>query len=1039
LTSAREEEQVKVREEEEKNWQQAMSGELSGPRKAALGAAEGVSEVIKAVEGEGGLDDLAMEDDKEEFLYTAFYKILSGLRRQEDSWVFEDPVTESIAPGYHEQISMPMDYSTVESRLEKRHYSTREEFETDVKLIFNNCIEYNGVESEYSELANQMLIEFQKLCKVHLDGGGVKAEPEMKTKGSRSSRSPSVCKTPELTSESSSEEASDEDSDESYSEGTGKPKKKASGTGGGLKPLLLTPKLSQQLPHSAAHLPPRPPHPYYHHQMMMQYRMRFDGAPPPHMAPPHPEMMFRPPAYGRPPPPYSQHPHMPRPPPDHHFPSYPPNYPPHFLPSPYHHLHGFRQGFPPHMLSPQQRPHLSPTAAHGRPGSVPPGPNSIPHSSTSTPPNVSDPGSIPHSSHPGSIPESNSGLQEGGRPGKVVGDEEGREEKQPEKGKKKVEDEQGREEKKEGDEAKDGDKNRAERNVEGTHTSDGRETVAENGPIMVQSGPPPPPPHGPHQMSKQQQAAYRYMYQQHMMRAAGGGASHTHPDFYQRYPHGYDPHYFPRQPYPSPPPPPPQPPRPPTSLPSHHPDPYYAWHHQQQAMYGREGRPQDDMQRHQQQQMYWMEMERRRQYYMYMQQRAKAAQMGRSQKPVATSNKQESNELTVKEGGVESSNKSKEEEEEKMEQKASTKREGAKDENRASAHEESETDGGEKERACSTPDTKTPVTIEDKTVPAPSQDENTLAPSKDKVTGPPEDKKTPGAEDREAGVGEERNTPRSAKDGRKTLAAEDDDKPGAGASEREKTTEAHPLLKEPSREMMFRHAYRPPPFPPHPHNGHPALEGGDMYSYPPSHHMYPPHMYVVPPGYGMRQHPSNYRPHPPYNEQGFPPYQSPGHEQGVAVGNTSKTGDQQGIPPTQRPMARGVPPGYLSQREGFPPMYGPRPEHHEMRAPPNEQGLPPGYGAWPRHHSYPQPMDPGMMSSEARERWKMGQSASHYQHMHPHQVLLETSLQLLNSRSLLLPTVHALYVQEPHRSKFTPPSHKLSLHPSEEVPGPVCH
>ena len=53
--------------------------------------------------------------------------VLSGLRRQEDSWVFEDPVTESIAPGYHEQISMPMDYSTVESRLEKKHYSTREE------------------------------------------------------------------------------------------------------------------------------------------------------------------------------------------------------------------------------------------------------------------------------------------------------------------------------------------------------------------------------------------------------------------------------------------------------------------------------------------------------------------------------------------------------------------------------------------------------------------------------------------------------------------------------------------------------------------------------------------------------------------------------------------------------------------------------------------------------------------------------------------------------------------------------------------------
>ncbi|CAI8034139.1 hypothetical protein GBAR_LOCUS19262 [Geodia barretti] len=220
--------------------------------------------------------------------------------------------------------------------------------------------------------------------------------------------------------------------------------------------------------------------------------------------------------------------------------------------------------------------------------------------------------------------------------------------------------------------------------------------------------------------------------------------------------------------------------------------------------------------------------------------------------------------------------------------------------------------------------------------------------------------------------------------GKKTLAVEDGEKPVAGTSEKAKTTEAHPLLKEPSREMMFRHAYRPPPFPPHPHNGHPALEGGNMYSYPSPHHMYPPHMYGVPPGYGMRPHPSNYRPHPPYNEQGFPHYQSPGHDQGVTEGNT---GDKQGIPPTQRPRARGVPPGYLSQREGFPPMYGPRPEHHEMGAPPNEQGLPPGYGAWPRHHSFPPPMDPGMMSSEARERWKMGQSASHYQHMHPHQVL----------------------------------------------------
>ena len=48
------------------------------------------------------------------------------------------------------------------------------QFETDICLIFTNCIEYNGEDSEYSELANQMLEEFKKQCKVHLEGGDVK-------------------------------------------------------------------------------------------------------------------------------------------------------------------------------------------------------------------------------------------------------------------------------------------------------------------------------------------------------------------------------------------------------------------------------------------------------------------------------------------------------------------------------------------------------------------------------------------------------------------------------------------------------------------------------------------------------------------------------------------------------------------------------------------------------------------------------------------------------------------------------------------------
>ena len=65
---AREEQQVKQRMEEESNWEKAMSGELSGRRKAAIGAAENVSEVQRLAE------ESFITDDKEFDLYTAMHK-----------------------------------------------------------------------------------------------------------------------------------------------------------------------------------------------------------------------------------------------------------------------------------------------------------------------------------------------------------------------------------------------------------------------------------------------------------------------------------------------------------------------------------------------------------------------------------------------------------------------------------------------------------------------------------------------------------------------------------------------------------------------------------------------------------------------------------------------------------------------------------------------------------------------------------------------------------------------------------------------------
>ena len=76
----------------------------------------------------------------------------------------------------------------------------------DVERIFSNCADYNGSDSEYTELAVDSKEAFHKLAKKHFSGE--EEEAASKKRGRRrESRSPSACKTPELTSESSSEES----------------------------------------------------------------------------------------------------------------------------------------------------------------------------------------------------------------------------------------------------------------------------------------------------------------------------------------------------------------------------------------------------------------------------------------------------------------------------------------------------------------------------------------------------------------------------------------------------------------------------------------------------------------------------------------------------------------------------------------------------------------------------------------------------------------------------------------------------------------
>jgi histone acetyltransferase len=73
----------------------------------------------------------------------AYSQVLSLLYDNESSWPFHQPVSLEEAEDYYDIIKNPMDFSTMKNKISNSRYTSKEQFVTDLILIWENCKSFN--------------------------------------------------------------------------------------------------------------------------------------------------------------------------------------------------------------------------------------------------------------------------------------------------------------------------------------------------------------------------------------------------------------------------------------------------------------------------------------------------------------------------------------------------------------------------------------------------------------------------------------------------------------------------------------------------------------------------------------------------------------------------------------------------------------------------------------------------------------------------------------------------------------------------------
>ena len=77
--------------------------------------------------------------------------VVNAAMRHELAVFLISAVTPDVAPGYDESIPVPMYFELIKARLNRSYYRQAQAVADDARIIYRNCVEYNGADSPISQ------------------------------------------------------------------------------------------------------------------------------------------------------------------------------------------------------------------------------------------------------------------------------------------------------------------------------------------------------------------------------------------------------------------------------------------------------------------------------------------------------------------------------------------------------------------------------------------------------------------------------------------------------------------------------------------------------------------------------------------------------------------------------------------------------------------------------------------------------------------------------------------------------------------------